>query len=149
MTLPKTARALALIGIAATTAAQADTATDQSCRLLGVLGGNRTGDIAPALADIAARWPEPNRAAAVERMTGLLGQIAFAGGNVYEIGRLGEDLVEHLVVLRLADGETAGMRLSYEWTPEGLSLTTLDLKLDYMTELGLTIPVRAEPLACP
>jgi hypothetical protein len=130
-------------------ATQADVPLAQSCRLLDIMGGNRTEAVAPALAELAARWPEENRSAAVAQISRMVAEIAFSGGNVYEIGRLGEDLVEHLVVLRLAAGETAGMRLSYEWTPDGLALTRLDLKLDYATGLGLPIPARAEPLACP
>jgi len=129
--------------------ANADVALAQSCRLLAIMGGNAVNQVEPTMNELTARWPEQNRAAAVEQISRMLAQISFAGGNVYEIGRLGEDRAEHLVVVRLAAGETAGMRLSYEWTAEGLALTQLDLKLDYIKDLGLQIPARAEPEPCP
>ena len=147
------ARRLALtipaIAVATAGAARADTAVEQSCRLLAVLGGNQAEQVAPTLADLAARWVEENRVGVSQRLSGMLAEVSFAGGNVYQLGRLGDDLVEHLVVLRLEDGETAGLQLVYEWTPDGLALTRLNFKLDYASEPGITRPARLEPEACP
>ena len=154
MRVPKIERILAatIAGVVAAMTsgpALADAALEQSCQMLAVLGGNQVEEVAPTLGRLAGRWPEQNITGATEQLTQMLGQIAFAGGNVYELGRLGDDLVEHLIVLRLAEGETAGMQLSYEWTPEGLALTRMDFKLNYTTELGLEIPIGAAPESCP
>lgn len=127
----------------------AATALEQSCRMLSVIGGNAADEVASVFAEVLARWPEQNRVGATQQMEQMLGQLSYAGGNVYEIGRFGEDVVDHLLVLRRAEGETAGLLLRYEWTPDGMALTKMDYKLEYLDEMGLPGGVFLDPLGCP
>jgi phage-related minor tail protein len=125
------------------------TPTDLSCRFLDVLGGNKAGEVEALMADLAQAWPEGNRTEATQRLQALLGDVAFAGGSVYRMAQLGQDLEEHLVLLRLSEGELVGARLLYEWAPEGMRLTSLDFNDDYADMTATQVLQPPEPLGCP
>ncbi|QJF52002.1 hypothetical protein [Roseobacter ponti] len=45
---------------------------------------------------------------------------------------MGEDPEEHLLLLRLKEGEVSGARLRYEWTSEGsMSLVSMQFQRDF------------------
>lgn len=128
--------------------AWADPAQD-SCHFLAVVGGNQPEGVGPLLGNIAAKWIPESRSRAVATLTDLMSKQRFAGGSVYRIARLGEDLEEHLVLLRLDGGELAGARLLYEWTPDGIRLTTLDFQRKYAEIIARPFLMAPEPIACP
>lgn len=121
---------------------------DASCRVLAVIGGNDATAIAPMMTEFADRWTDANRTGAIESLTSMVTPEPFAGGAVYRIAKFGEDLEEHLIVLRLATGEVAGMRLLYEWTPDGLQLTTMDFKRRFPDMIATQILMPPEPIDC-
>lgn len=129
--------------------AVAATPDEQSCRLLAVIGGNKVDEIEAAVTELAGKWTDTNRAGAVTSLKGLMAPAPFAGGSVYRIARLGDDLEEHLIILRLKEGEIAGMRMLYEWSPDGLVLTTMDFKRRYPDIIGTQILATPERIACP
>lgn len=129
-------------------AAQAVPAED-SCRILSVIGQNNAAGVEDLMIDLADRWTEVNRTGAIESLKSMLEPAPFAGGSVYRIARIGEDLEEHLIILRLSAGEVAGMRLLYEWTPEGLKLTSLDFKRRFADMIATQVMMPPEPIACP
>jgi len=123
--------------------------TDTSCRLLEIIGQNQATEIRNAMNSYAKNWNAPSRNAVISRLENLLAEPVFAGGSVYRVGKLGDDFEEHLLVLRLTKGEVSGARLLYEWTPDGIALTKLEVKgnLAEITENGfLQAP---EILECP
>lgn len=107
--------------------AQADP-IDTSCRLSEIIGQNQATEVHDAMEIFARNWVAPSRVAVISRLEGLLKKPVFAGGSVYRVAKLGEDFEEHLLVLRLRKGEVSGARLLYEWTPDGLALTNLEIK---------------------
>ena len=107
------------------------TPVDDSCHFLEVIGNNASANVPRMISEIATTWPETNRIAATETLNNVLNEITFAGGSVWRIAQLGSDIEEHLVVLRHAEGEVSGVRLLYQWSPDGLELTTLDFKRRY------------------
>lgn len=100
------------------------------------------------MTEFADRWTDANRIGAIESLTSMVTPEPFAGGAVYRIAKFGEDLEEHLIVLRLATGEVAGMRLLYEWTPDGLKLTTMDFKRRFPDMIATQILMPPEPIDC-
>ncbi|WP_422040137.1 hypothetical protein [Roseibium sp.] len=133
--------------ILSATSAQA-TPHDTSCGLLDALGSNNIDAIESSLNDAASSWLPESKAAAAQSLTKLAADVAFNGGTVYQVTELGDDLVEHLVVLRLSKGDVHGMVLRYTWSPEGLSLTGMDYKqkLEDLRLLALSTP--AVRLSC-
>jgi hypothetical protein len=99
-----------------------------SCKMLEVLSQNKIEEIEPTLNDFAARWLPQSRNGAISQLTELLKTEPFVGGSVHRITKLGNDLEEHIVLLRLRMGEVAAMRLRYEWSPDGLTLAGMDFK---------------------
>ena len=116
-----------MFALATASHTSADPATD-TCRLLAAIGGNDPNAVELALKDIGARWPEENVNRAIAQMKTVASGDVFVGGNAYLISKLGDDMEEHLVVLRLKAGEISAMRLRYEWTPDGLKLVNLETK---------------------
>lgn len=119
-----------------------------SCALLSVLGGNDTAGVDGLVDQISTLWPQENRDTAKQQFGALAGGNSFDGGNLYRLSKLGDDLEDHLVVLRLKTGELSGVWLRYEWTADGLGLVTLDIKRR-ITDL---IPTKnfgtLDPIAC-
>lgn len=105
--------------------------TERSCQLLAAIGGNSPAAIEVALRDSVRHWPEANRSKLIERLQKLVGELKFAGGNVYRIAKFGDDIEEHLLVLRLAKGEVAGMRIRYEWGPKEMTMVTVKFERVY------------------
>lgn len=101
---------------------------EDSCTLLDIIGGNKTTEVEVALTEMADRWLTQSRVAVVEQLQQILAPAPFIGGSVYRVAKLGDDLEEHIMLLRLRRGEIVGVRLRYEWTPDGLKLTGFDLK---------------------
>ncbi|GAB4519493.1 MAG: hypothetical protein Kow00133_05270 [Amphiplicatus sp.] len=123
--------AFALGSAGAANSSAAATPLAKSCAMLNVIGADRTDGLAPLFAELGAHWPKKNREDLVDRLTELLGALDFAGGNVYLLNKFSDDLEEHLLLLRLAGGEVAGMRLRYEWTPEGMKLIKVNFERKY------------------
>ena len=99
-----------------------------SCRVLDAMANNLGSEIKPILEEIGSRWIPQSRDGAAEQLTKLLETDPFVGGSLFQIAKLGDDFEEHIMLLRLEVGEVAGMRLRYEWTPDGLTLTGIDFK---------------------
>lgn len=120
-----------------------------SCEVMAVLSTNDTAALAPLLDEIASRWITDARVGAVEQLSGLIASEPFVGGSVHRLVKLGEDLEEHVILLRLREGEVAGMRMRYEWSPDGLTLAGIDFKRQ-IAELT-TLPFRSVPetVDCP
>lgn len=108
--------------------------SEDSCEILDLIGQNRSGEVREVILPKTDTWSPASREALIVRLEELLLETRFNGGAVYSAGKLGNNFEEHLLILRLAAGEIAGARLSYEWTPSGLSLTNLVFKSD-LTEL--------------
>lgn len=123
--------------------------TQMSCLLGDVLGQNRADDVRQTLTPMTPSWPDENRDAAIEQLEGLLQAPSFAGANVYLVGKLGEDLEAHLLVMRLARGEVAGALLRYEWAPDGFILTGMDFKSDINKLIEINFLQQPELLSCP
>lgn len=120
-----------------------------TCGLLSAIGGNNPDAVAPALEVMTSRWSEENRSTAVNRMETLAAGGVFAGGNVYRIAALGEDLEEHIVILRLKAGEVSGLRLRYEWTPDGSRLVSFEAKRQFNELMAAPAMQPPEPISCP
>lgn len=101
---------------------------DISCRMLDAMSNNRAAELNPMLEEVGSRWVPQSREGASEQLTKLLEAEPFVGGSLFRIAKLGDDFEEHIMLLRLGVGEVAGMRLRYEWTPDGLTLTGIDFK---------------------
>lgn len=144
----KTCCAWAAAGIAFAGVAAA-APQEQTCQFLKVMGSNSAEEIGPMMDSLAARWVASSRDGAKDSLAGLIEQYGFNGGTAYRIAKLGEDAEEHLVVLRLKNGEIAGARLLYEWTPEGLQLTTMDFKRKFSEMIATQFLQPPEPLPCP
>lgn len=102
-----------------------------SCLFLKVLGNNDTASVRSMMEEIAYTWPEANRTEATKTLIKVLSELDFAGGFIWQIAKLGEDIEEHLVILRLAKGEVGGARLLYQWSPDGLALTGIEFERRY------------------
>lgn len=122
---------------------------EDSCRVLAVIGQNNAAGVEDMMIELADRWTDENRKAATLSLKAMLAPAPFVGGSVYRIAKIGDDLEEHLLVLRLSAGEIAGMRLLYEWTPDGLKLTSLDFKRRYGDIIAAQIMMSPEPIGCP
>lgn len=116
-----------------------------TCSMLAAIGANNPDAVESALSDIGARWQAANRTSAIQQMRTLASGNTFAGGNAYRISKLGDDVEEHIVLLRLRQGEVSAMRLRYEWTPDGLKLVSLEAKRK-VTELTQNRVVIDPPL---
>lgn len=138
----------AAFAVLAMASADAAGLSEKSCAVLDVIGADRADGLAPLFADLGAHWPKENREGLVSRLTELLGALDFAGGNVYLLNKLGDDLEEHLVLLRLSDGEVAGMRLRYEWTPEGMKLVKVNFERKYEDYLPNAAGGSFQKLSC-
>lgn len=122
---------------------------EDSCALLDIIGGNKATEVEASLTEMADRWLTKSRIAVIEQLQQILTPAPFVGGSVYRVAKLGDDLEEHIMLLRLRPGEIVGVRLRYEWTPDGLKLTGLDLKqkIDELSVLNFGgAPVE---IACP
>lgn len=120
-----------------------------SCRLLDVMSQNKADEVEGAVSEFAARWLEEAREGAINQLTSLLTPQPFVGGSLHRIAKLGDDFEEHVMLLRLRPGEVAAMRLRYEWTPDGLTLTGIDFKRkigDLSTVSFVGVP---EEITCP
>lgn len=134
--------------VASARTASAD-AVQTSCRFLEVMSQNRIDEVDETLMTFADRWVDESRQNATTQLSSLLDSRPFIGGSMYRVARLGEDFEQHVLVLRLEAGETAGMRLTYEWTPDGLALTGIDFKRN-LEELTIApFSTTPEPLSCP
>lgn len=109
---------------------------EDSCALLDIIGSNKTTEVETALTEMADYWLPQSRVAVIEQLQQFLTPAPFIGGSVYRVAKLGDDLEEHVMLLRLRRGEVVGVRLRYEWTSDGLKLTGLDLK-DKIDELSI------------
>ncbi|MEM8795286.1 MAG: hypothetical protein AAGE61_06945 [Pseudomonadota bacterium] len=105
--------------------------TNQSCAVLSALGSNQKLGVASAIDEAAPHWPTINREKLIETLQALLDSLQFNGGNVYRVAFFEGNLEEHLVLLRLKEGEVAGMRMRYEWAPDGMKLVTLKFERKY------------------
>jgi hypothetical protein len=141
-------RLAAVVALLVPTSLAADPATD-SCRLLAVIGGNLAADVPSLVEEVGGLWSAENRSLAVQQLSGLASGGSFAGGSVWRIASLGDDVEEHLVILRLREGEVSGMRLRYEWTPEGLALVSLEIKRQFSELVAGPVLQPPERVACP
>ncbi|MEM9969819.1 MAG: hypothetical protein AAF762_01790 [Pseudomonadota bacterium] len=132
----------------ACTAASADAIAD-SCRFLDIVGGEKRALVEPMFSDLASGWPQESRANAVASVEAVIDELAFAGGNVYELARLGEDYADHLIAIRLAGGELTAARLTYEYAPTGLRLTGMNFKRRMSEMLPVGALASLEPVVCP
>lgn len=122
---------------------------ERSCQLLAAIGSNNAAAIESSLKDATRHWPDANRSDLINRLKELVGALKFVGGTVYRTAKLGDDIEEHLLVLRLAKGEVAGMRIRYEWGPTGMLLITINFDRkyhNYVKEPFLQTPVK---IGCP
>ncbi|WP_172299986.1 hypothetical protein [Pseudoruegeria sp. HB172150] len=145
------ARQIAFIALTAAvySASAAAEPLEQSCRILDVVGNNRAGMVNELVEEISTRWPQSNRDGAQQNFAKLLEEQVFSGGTVYQIAKLGDDVEEHLILLRLKLGEIAGIRLLYEWSPDGMAVTNLEFKRKFVEYAER--PFLQEPVAldCP
>lgn len=118
--------AAALVSLAAADVGAAP--AEESCRLLAAIGAGDAAGIQQVVQQVAGHWTEESRESMRGELVRLVGNLSFAGGSVYRTGTIGEELEDYLLVLRLRDGEVAGLRLSFEWYPDGLKLRTLDFR---------------------
>ncbi|MBT8476228.1 MAG: hypothetical protein KJO78_12225 [Alphaproteobacteria bacterium] len=141
-------RTFLCLSIAAiTTTADADPAED-SCRLLSVTSENRAADIEPLLNELASRWAPNSRNNAIETLTSLVRDIQFDGGNAYVVAKLGEDYEDHILAIRMKNGELAAARLTYEWTPDGMQLSVMNFKRRMSEMLPVGMPITGERIDC-
>lgn len=120
-----------------------------SCKMMAVLSQNRVAELEPTLNEFAARWVPESRDGAIQQLSALLSSQPFVGGSVHRTTKLGEDLEEHVILLRLKDGEVAAMRMRYEWTPDGLTLAGVDFKRQVEELSTLPFPSVPEEIDCP
>lgn len=140
--------AAALVVTLGASPGQADPVAD-TCAIAQALGGNARLEINAAIDSIAERWSPENRAAAKSRFGEFAAEGLFAGASAYRMIRFGDDLEEHLVLLRLRGGEVAAVRLIYEWTSEGPRMTVLDFKRRYSELSPAPYPAMPEAISCP
>jgi hypothetical protein len=119
-----------------------------SCKLMEVLSTNEIAEVEPTLNDFTARWLPQSRDGAITQLTELLKTEPFVGGSVHRIVRLGTDLEEHIVLLRLGAGEVAAMRLRYEWSPDGLTLAGMDFNRQVADLTTLSFVGPPEEILC-
>ncbi|MEO0567348.1 MAG: hypothetical protein AAF066_06425 [Pseudomonadota bacterium] len=120
-----------------------------SCRLLDVMSQNKVSEVEGAVSEFSNRWLAESREGAIKQLTSLLEPLPFVGGSLHRIAKLGEDFEEHVMLLRLREGEVAAMRLRYEWSPGGPALTGIDFKrkiADLSTVSFIGVP---EEITCP
>ena len=122
---------------------------ESSCLFLKVLGGNDASSVTAMVDEIASAWPEGNRSEASAALTNVLKELEFAGGSIWQIAKLGEDLEEHLVILRLSKGEVSSARLLYQWSPDGLALAGLDFQRQYPQIISKQFLQTPQPVECP
>ncbi len=119
-----------------------------SCKMLEVLSLNKIEEVEPILNDFAGRWLPQSRDGAITQLTELLKTQPFVGGSAHRIAKLGGDLEEHIILLRLRMGEVAAMRLRYEWTPDGLTLAGMDFKRQVADLTTLSFVSVPEEIIC-
>ncbi|WP_425091756.1 hypothetical protein [Tropicimonas sp. S265A] len=127
--------------------AVADT-TDKTCRFLEVIGSNDGASVSAMLDDIAPNFSAERRSSASQSLEALVSSPIFNGGSAWRIAALGNDLEEHLVILRLTEGEVAGGRLRYEWSPDGLALVSLEFQRQYAEYTSAGFLMTPEPITC-
>lgn len=122
---------------------------DQSCQILKVIGDNDAAAVTELVETISDRWSEESRQQAVGQLTNLASAGAFAGGSLYRLSKLGDDLEDHLILLRLRQGGLSAMWLRYEAGPGGMRVGVLDIN----RRVSQLVPDRAlgmlEPVECP
>ncbi|MEM6577134.1 MAG: hypothetical protein AAF678_01460 [Pseudomonadota bacterium] len=128
-------------------AAQADPTTN-TCRFLDVMGSNNVVELADTLAEIAPRFSEDRNEQAAQQLGTVLEASPFIGGSAWRVVKFGEDIEEHLVLIRLKEGEVAGARLRYEWTAQGLSMVNLEVQRKYAEFTALQFTQAPERLDC-
>lgn len=121
---------------------------DSSCMVLDVIGGNKTNESSPLVSKLAPHWSAKNRDGLTEQLDKLLANLKFAGGSVYRTAILGDDLEEHLIILRLHQGEVAGMLLRYEWSPAGMKLITMEFERKYADYIDTQMLQKPKKLDC-
>lgn len=147
---PLLAAFLAVLAAGGAGAARADPQAD-SCRFLDVVATNRSEAVPDLIEAIGAAWTATNRAALTEKFTAITKGIPMQGGSVWRVARFGEDLEEHLLLLRLTSGELAGMRLRYEAAVTGaprLVAIAFEREVPALYKGG-ALPATAEALSCP
>ncbi len=121
----------------------------QSCQLLAAIGGNDAAAIESSLKKSITRWPEANRTSLIKRLKELVGTLKFAGGTLYRVAKLGDDIEEHLVLLRLEKGEVAGMRIRYEWGPNEMLLVSINFERVYQNYIKRPFLQTPAKIECP
>ena len=122
-----------LIAVATVFAAQSVAANpvEHSCHFLEVMGNNRVGDVQSMMGSIAPEFSQDRVSQAVSQFETLLRGSIFDGGSAWLVGKLGDDLEEHLIILRLSEGEVAGARLRYEWSADAPKLASIEFKRQF------------------
>lgn len=105
--------------------AQADPETD-TCRFLTALAANDAAAIPGLVKEIAPALTQQGGVTAAQQIQTMLQVPIFDGGSAWVIGDMGSELQEHLILLRLREGEVAGARLRYEAFDDGMSLVSLE-----------------------
>jgi len=139
---------LALVTALALNGKAEATPTRHSCLFLDVMGKNVSTRVPSLINEIATTWPERNRNAATETLRTVLDEITFSGGSVWRIAQLGDEIEEHLIVLRHVEGEVSGVRLLYQWSSDGLILTTMDFKRRYSEFVATPMLQTPESIEC-
>ena len=121
---------------------------EDTCRLLKVLGSNDGDAIPSLLSEIAPAFSAERGAEASNQLKAMLGAPIFRGGSAWLIGSMGDDLEEHLLLLRLRDGEVAGARVRYEWYADGMSIVSLEFHRNFAKYAERPFLQPPEPILC-
>lgn len=121
---------------------------EASCLFLKVLGSNDAASVASMIDEVAPTWPEANRDDASEALVKVLNELEFVGGSAWQTAKLGQDIEEHLVLLRLSKGEVSGARLLYQWSPDGLTLTAMDFQRHYNEMISTQVLQAPKAIEC-
>jgi hypothetical protein len=122
---------------------------DDACTFTKAIIRDGGEQLSTVVNGIAGHWTDANRTALLGKLDQLKKDLTFESGTVYQTGKLGDDLSDFIVVLRLKGGEVAGVRLSYEWYGSGLKLRTLDFRRPVQDFFPGPILGDLMPFSCP
>ncbi len=144
-----TAAALLAASVAAhPAAAQTSDPAGEVCRLAGAIAQGTDATVAQLL-QMAAVWPDEDRAKLEPIFRPQLSRFDMAPGDVFEIAEFGRYAREYLIAS--ADRKGAGnvyFRILYEAAPNGLYFKNAKFNSDYYVIIDPPFPQTPEKIIC-
>ncbi len=146
--LIKASIAACAIFLISSTSGFAATAQQQSCGLLNSLS---SGDLRAQLngfLKLTSHWTQSSKNNLQNNARSALQNAKIIGGELYLIGDFGQNMQDHMLIIRNAPGGVAYVRLVYEWAPNEPRLEHITFEDHIAVILRQAIPQAPKKLNC-